>query len=154
MPDLLEPLEFEVATMAGDMRKYIISKFPAISGREIVSNYPLTALPKIGDYKSNEQTMLKLMSFVGVMMPNGVPLRLSTIELINNHVPDWETLARIEVAMLQYNTSFFGKGEVSSFFVSLTQKYLVSISPMLKGLLLSLSQTIKQASENSKKTTP
>jgi hypothetical protein len=154
MADMIDPIEYEVKAMAGDMRKYVISKFPAIAGREIVSNYPLSALPKIGDYKSNEVTMLKLMSYVGVNMPNGTVLRLGTIELINNHVPDWETLAKVEVEMLRYNTSFFGRGEVSSFLVNLTQKYLISISPTLKALSVSLSQTIKQHYENSKKPTP
>jgi hypothetical protein len=153
MVDLLEPMDFEVKTLAGDTRKYVLSKFPCIAGREIVAKYPLSALPKVGEYAVNEQTMYKLMAYVGVTQLNGAVLRLSTPDLINNHVPDWETLARIEVEMLKYNTSFFGRGEVSSFLANLTQKYLVSISPTLKGLSVQLSQTIKQHLENSKKPT-
>jgi len=154
MPDLLEPLEFETKTLAGGTKTYVLSKFPCIPGREIISKYPLSALPRVGDYAVNEQTMLKLMSYVAVPTANGSMLRLSTAELVNNHVPDWETLARIEVEMLKYNTSFFGRVEILGVLETLTKRYLVSISPMLKGLLLQLSQVIKQASNNSKQNTP
>lgn len=142
--ELLDQEDFTVTTLKGIEKSYVLSCFPAIAGREIIAKYPLSAIPKVGDYTVNQEIMIKLMSYVGVKMPNGTILRLSTIELINNHVPDWETLARIEVAMLRKNTSFFGRGEISSFLTTFTRKYLQSISPMLKDLAVQLSDQIKQ----------
>ena len=147
---LLDPQEIIVKTLRGDERKYVISRFPAIPGREIVAGYPLTSVPKVGDYAANEAIMLKLMCFVGVPMPNGDVLELKTRALVDNHVPDYETLVRIEIEMMKYNTSFFGNGEISTFFANTVRTMLVKISPMLTHLSGQLSEAIKQRSANLK----
>jgi len=104
---LLEPKDVEITTLKGEQRTYVISKFPAIAGREIVAKYPLTAIPKLADYSGNEAVMFQLMAYVAVKLPSGVDQPLSTKALIDNHVPDWETLVKIEIEMMKYNTSFF-----------------------------------------------
>lgn len=144
---LLEPKEFEVATLKGDMRTYVLSKFPAIAGREIVAGYPLTAVPKLAEYKQNEEIMRKLMSYVAVDV-GGNMLQLTTEALINNHVPDYETLVKIEFEMMRYNTSFFGKGEISTFFGGIAKKVLASISPTLTHFAAQLLVQAKQHSKN------
>jgi hypothetical protein len=144
MPDLLYPKEVQIKCLDGTERTYTISRFPAIAGREIIAKYPLSAAPKLGDYAVNEETMLKLMSHVAVMPTSGAMLRLTTKALVDNHVPDWEALARIEVEMLRYNTSFFQRGEVSTFLKATLQKFLVSASPTLKTLLEQLSVAEKR----------
>src|SRR5262249_48181405 len=98
-------------------------------GREIVAKYPISALPKLGDYAVSEETMLKLMSFVAVDN-NGQPLRLSTKALVNNHVPDFETLAKIEMAMFEYNCSFFRNGTLSDSLQRVVRQVLARISEM------------------------
>lgn len=150
---LLRPKEVTVKTMDGDERIYIISKFPAITGREIVAGYPLTAIPKLSEYKANETVMLQLMTFVAVPRPSNAgveaaPLQLTTKALIDNHVPDWETLIKIEYEMMKYNTSFFGKGEISTFCATMLQKALLLISPTLTPLLVRLSEAVKPRSRN------
>lgn len=132
---MLQPKEIRVMTQAGDERVYILSKLPAIAGREIVAKYPLSAMPKLGDYAVNEETMLKLMAYVGVPMGEGKdPLRMTTRALVDNHVPDWETLARIEVAMMEYNVSFFGNGKASSFLEAIALKAQQLLSRTLTDL--------------------
>lgn len=131
----LEPKEIEVKTLNGELRTYILSRFPCIAGREIVAGYPLTGFPKIGEYAANEAIMLKLMAYVAVVGGNGQTLQLTTKALVENHVPDYETLVKIEIEMMRYNTSFFGKGEISTFFVTTITKLVASISPMLTPLL-------------------
>lgn len=144
---MIEPKEIQVVTQRGETRTYIISKFPAIQGREIITQYPLSAVPKVGDYKANEQVMLKLMAFVAV--PSGCgELRLTTQALVDNHVPDWETLAKIEVAMIEYNCSFFGNGKASGFFATIEAKARQLISSTLTDLLQQSSQKEKPASTN------
>lgn len=146
--DMIKPKEFSCADGDGKMRSYFLSKFPAVDGREIVAKYPLSALPKLGDYAVSEETMLKLMSFVAVDN-NGTNLRLSTRALVNNHVPDFETLAKIEMAMMEYNCSFFRDGRISNSLQGFVQKLLVSISKTLTDSSAQSSQEIKPPSTNS-----
>lgn len=140
---MIEPKELPVTTQAGDKRVFLLSKFPAIQGREIIAKYPLSAMPKLGDYEVNEETMLKLMAFVAIPRESGEPLRLTTRALVDNHVPDWETLARIEMAMLEYNVSFFGNGKGSTFLDAIAQKAQAFLSKTLTDLLAQSSQTEK-----------
>lgn len=143
----LEPTTVTVVTLKGDNREYIISKFPAIAGREIVAGYPMSAIPKISEYKSNEEIMRKLMCYVGVEI-NGNTIPLSTEALINNHVPDYETLVKLEIEMMKYNTSFFRDGVISTFSSGIVRKVIASISPTLTPLLLRLLEAAKQLSKN------
>ena len=112
---MLEPFEKEIELSTGGVKVYTLHKFPAVSGREIITQYPISAAPKVGDYKRNEELMLKLMGYVSVPGVNGNPLFLKTRELIDNHVPDSETLMRIEWAMMQYNSAFFQNGKLFDF---------------------------------------
>lgn len=115
----------------GTTASYIISKFPAVAGREIVTQYPVSAIPKLGDYGVNEELMLKLMCFVGVTTEAGTVQNLSTRMLVDNHVPDFETLMKIEMAMMEYNCSFFAQGKVSNVLEGLFSKAKALIMPML-----------------------
>lgn len=142
---LLEPKPFTVQSQSKGERTYVLSKFPAIAGREIVAKYPVSLMPKLGDYEVNEATMLKLMSYVGVEREaGGEPLTLSNMTLVNNHVPDWETLARIEWAMIEYNTSFFGQGPGSTSFGDFGPKLKAWITSTLTDLLAQSSAKAKR----------
>lgn len=140
---MIEPIEKEI-----DGKKYVLSKFPAVAGREIIALYPASGMPKMGDYKVNEETMLKLMAYVSVILPNGQSLALSNRQVIDNHVPSWETLAKIEMAMMEYNCSFFRDGRLSTFLQDVAQKLPAWISKTLTALSEQSSPTEKQPSEN------
>lgn len=130
-----------LTTMDGDEKSYVISRVPAIPAREIVANYPVSAIPKLGDYKVNEEMMLKLMSYVSVISDNGTEIALSNRALIDNHVPDWETLAKLEMAMIEYNTSFFANGKSLDFFANIAAKAQSLISQTLTDLLAQSSKS-------------
>lgn len=140
MIQLLEPKTIEI-----DGKSFIISKFPAVAGREIVTKYPLSGVPKLGDYKVNEETMLKLMNFVAVKVGDS-EIRLSTTSLVDNHAGNWETLAKIEWSMLEYNCSFFQNGRISTFLNDTAQKVPAWISKILMALSELSSQATKQPS--------
>lgn len=143
-PKLVEiPLPDDAGT-----RSYYISKFPAIAGREIIAKYPLSAMPKLGDYAVNEETMLKMMAYVCAVGKDGNQIPLTTKALVDNHVPDWETLGRIEMEMLNYNCSFFRNGRLSSFFEGIAQKLPALITKMLTDLSEQSSAKEKQRSTN------
>src|SRR5665213_2354770 len=145
---MLEPLTVEITTLKGEQRTYIISKFPALAGREIVAIYPLTAIPQVGNYVGNEAVMMQLMSYVAVRLANGSEQLLVSKALIDNHVPDWETLVKIEIEMMKYNTSFFQQGVVSGFLKTIGMNFLTSITPTLTPLLQQLSEAVRQRLKN------
>lgn len=122
MADLIEPKDVTLDLPDGSKKTYVLSKFPAIQGREIICKYPLSGVPKLGDYNVNEETMIKLMGFVGVVADNGDVIKLTTRALIDNHVKSWETLAKLEIGMIEYNCSFFGSGRASNFLEGIAQK--------------------------------
>jgi len=128
---LLQPKPQDIECQDGSKKAFILHKFPALAGREIVSQYPITAIPKIGDYKTNEEVCLKLMAYVGVEVESGVVLPLNSRALVDNHVPDFEALIRLEAAMLEYNCSFFGNGKGSAFFEIIVAKAQQLISKTL-----------------------
>lgn len=152
MPKHLEPLDTTIDLHDGTSKSFVLHKFPAIAGREILAGYPLSALPKLAEYKANEQIMLKLMSHVGVRLPEGNIIYLETPELVDNHVGSPECLVKLELAMLQYNFSFFlNAGQ--SIFGSLLSNIELKVMQTLTTLLEPLLAPEKQLSKSSEKST-
>ena len=104
---MLEPKRVNIKCMDGGEREYVISKFPALAGREIITQYLPTAMPKVGQYAANEELLLKMMAFVAAVSADGTETRLTTRALVDNHVPDYEALMRLEAEMLGYNSTVF-----------------------------------------------
>ena len=141
---MLEPKDVVI-----DGKTFIISKFPAVAGREIVTQYPTSAVPKLGDYQTNQDLMFKIMAFVGVYpTPGQKPLMLVSQDLINNHVPSWEMLLKVEWAMMEYNCSFFQNGRISTFLDECAQMLPKWITEMLTPLLQPSSRKKKQSSKS------
>lgn len=88
------------------------------------------------------------MSYVGVRLDNGEVLQLKTRELVDNHVPNAETLILLEKEMFNYNYDFFQNGNASTFLEGLEKRASKKGIEMLTGLLERLSQAEKQASKN------
>lgn len=148
MSQFIQEQDFEIGG-----KKFILSKLPATVGREIVTQYISSGMPKIGDYKLNEAMMLKMMRYVQVVPETGANLALSSQGLIDSHISDWETLAKIEIAMLEYNVSFFQNGRISNFLTDTAQKLPRWISKILADSLAPLLQKEKPPSTNSEQST-
>jgi hypothetical protein len=141
---MIEPKEIEI-----DGRKFILSKFTATAGLEIVPRYISSALPKIGDYNINKEMRDKIMCFVGVKSnEHASPLMLTTVALIDNHTGNWETLLKLITAMMEYNCSFFLTGRISTFFQDIAQNIPEWISKILIRLSQQSSQMEKPVSKN------
>lgn len=146
---MLHPKDLELRTADGVEKTFVLHKFPAVAGREIVAKYPTANLPKLGDYGVSEATMLKLMAYCGVRVEGrDEPLMLTSRALVDNHVGDWETLARLEWAMIEYNCSFFGNGLNSDTLAGLAEKARPWISQMLTALSAQSSPATKPPSES------
>lgn len=128
---LLKPEGFDLLNDEGQVQSYILSNFDAVTGRRIITQYPMTGLPKIGEYAENEKLMFLLMSFVAVVTKDGRKLRLSTPELVANHVPDAEMLMKIEMKMMEKNCSFFRDGRSLDLLDSIAQIFSRKILELL-----------------------
>lgn len=150
---LREPQTVNLEDQKGEERTYTIHKFSAYDGRELATQYPLTGMPKIGDYKANEALSVKMMAYVTVEVGEK-KISLSSKTLIENHVPDWEVLAKLEIEIMKYNVSFFQNGKASDFLTDCIVKGKELISQMLTVSSEQLSEAVKQNSGSSKKDTP
>jgi hypothetical protein len=130
-PKTLEPMDGKV---------FVVSKFPATVGREIILQYPTSAMPKIGDYATNEALMFKIMGYVGVVLDGrNEPQMLITPQLIDNHVPSAEALMRLEWAMMSHNFAFFKNGKLSGILDQATNRFVQLITKTLTDLSLASS---------------
>lgn len=145
---LRDPKEIQIPDQAGNNKTFKVHKFSAYDGREIVTQYPSSGAPKIGDYKRNEELSLKMMHYVSIADEQGNEIVLVTKELVNNHTVDWETLGRLEIELMRYNCSFFQNGKASDFFTASIEQAKELITSMLTDLLGQSSQASKQQSEN------
>lgn len=144
---LIQPKEI-VINFEGEELKFNIGKFPATVGREIITQYPINNIPKVGSYLQSEEIMLKLMKFVERVYDDKDPIPLVNKTLIDNHIPSWEVLVKIEAYVIDYNCSFFELGKVLS---SLKEWKALAEPKNIKTLmdsLVSLSQAEKQPSKN------
>ena len=149
--ELIKPKPVKIKDSDGIEKEFIISRLPATVGREILAKYPVSNIPKLGEYQASADAMNLMMKYVAVNLEGrDKPQRLMTPELINNHVVDGEQLLRLEMAMLAENTSFFGKGGSSDFFAGLIRKYLPLITTTLMASLPPSLQRDLQAGLNSK----
>ena len=122
---MIKPKVVSIKDGDGGEKQFTLSKLPAIPMREVMAKYPVSNIPKLGEYNVSKEIMLVLMSYVSVSIgEDGRQLPLSTEALVNSHVTTGEQLLRLEWAMLEYNTSFFGQGRGSTFFASLIRTHL------------------------------
>lgn len=141
MADLIKPKDVEIKDCDGNVKTFVISRVPAIPMRELMAKYPVSNIPKLGEYQASKDVMKLLMSFVAVRVgEDQQEIRLINEALINNHVTDGEQLLRIEYAMLQYNTSFFGQGDLSTFLTGLIAKHLPLVIQTVTDSLAASSQ--------------
>lgn len=110
-------------------------------------------LPKVGDYRTSEATMLEMMAYVGVDI-NGRMQLLTHKALVINHVEDTADLLRIEWAMMEHNFGFFTGGRLQGFLGGVAQKYLQKIIAMLTDSSATSSETDSPPSTNSAPSTP
>lgn len=141
---MIEPKEVNI-----DGHRFIISKLPAMDGYELMTQLPLSATPKVGDFAIHKQLVYKLMAYVGVPiegMPQ--PLMLTTPALVDNHTKSWESLVNLAWNMIEYNCSFLANGQASTFLGGLAQNIPQLIAKTLTILSQQSSEAEKQPSTN------
>ena len=128
--EFLQPTQIAITAQDGTELQFFISKFPATVGRRIVTQYPITGAPRVGDYDANVLLMHMMLGFTAAVTDAG-PVVLSTEALIDNHTRDYETLMRLEYAMMEYNCSFLRAGKLSNYLELVTGKFNGLITEIL-----------------------
>lgn len=132
---LLEPKEVEI-----NGYKFIISKMPCTVAQEVIFNLPTGLIPIISEFKKTEEQAFKMLAYCERVYTDGrsnVPLISKAI--IDNHIPNFDTLIKLEYECLNYNFDFFGNGRALDFLnkgVSLAKS---NVSEILTDLLDKLS---------------
>jgi len=148
---LLKPEEFDLLDDEGVVKSFTLSKLDAVTGRRVLTQYPMTAISN--NYVENENLMFLLLSFVAVTTKDGRKLRLSTPALVANHVPDTEMLIRLEMKMMEKNFSFFRDGRSLDLLDTIAQMIGKKVLEMLTPLSERSSAQGKPASTTSEQTT-
>lgn len=135
MAELIKPKEVKILDMDGGEHTFVISRLPYPVAREVAAVYPVSNMPKVGDYKASEAVMLKLMKHVAIQPEESDMIRLVNMDLISNHIPDATVGLKLEAQMLAYNFDFFGQGGLSAFLKRFSETRLPSIIKTLIPLL-------------------
>ena len=142
--NLLEPKAVEI-----NGYKFIISKMPCTVAQEVIFKLPTGLIPLISNFSQAEEMAYKMLSYCERVYTDGRPnVPLISKALIDNHIPDFDTLIKLENECLAYNYDFFANGKLLGFLnkgLSLAES---KASAILTDLLDKLSQAEKQATSN------
>ncbi|MBR3163751.1 hypothetical protein IKF15_00370 [Candidatus Saccharibacteria bacterium] len=127
-------------------KRYRILPMDTFDGRKIMHQYPMTMLPKIGDYNENEELFRLLMRYVEVEVAPNVWQKLDTDELIKQHVSAKDTIV-LEREVVDLTTGFFSSGKLTSIAMGATEFFIQKIILTLTQLSGELLQAEKQPSE-------
>jgi len=140
--DLIKPKEIELTDIDGETHKFNISRFNALDGYELVSNFPKTMFNKGESFAQHREVIVKILAHCEKIDKEGNKIRLKTEGLINNHIPDFELLLKLLKEMGEYNTNFLQLFKKSNFIDQLKAK-LPSIAQ--KILTQSLNASLKKS---------
>lgn len=130
---MIKPQEIQIKDMDGVEKTFIITRFPATVGMEILYRLPTSGMPKIGDFEVLKSVRDDVFKYVYIKTDGG-DIALNTHALIDNHVADAETAYKIMGAMLSYNFDSIKKLTSSVSLDSISAKILSTAQTLLKGL--------------------
>ena len=121
--------------------RFLISRMPCMTAQEVIVRIPAGILPLINQYTISEEMVVKMLSCCQRMYDDKPNVPLISKEIINNHVPDFDTLLQLENECLKYNYDFFNQGKVLTFLA----KALSHAESRLSGILTDLLDRLLQA---------
>lgn len=146
---LLEPKTIEI-----NGYKFIISKMPCTVAQEVMFNLPIGLVPLLGNFTNAQEMVFKMLSYCERVYTDGQPsVKLISKEIIDNHIPDINTLLQLEQECIQYNFGFFNLERVLTFLQPALSRVESKISGILTDFLDKSLQAAEQAFGNSKQST-
>lgn len=142
--NLIKPTEVTIADLDGVERTYRIGRFPALVGLDIIAKVPSNVASLSKQLPHLRQLVLQMCQYVAVDVPlddgGSREVTLSTAALVDNHVPDGQTLLHLCFEIMRHNTSFFGSGD---------QSVLDFLLAKLADSLPKITQTLMQSLQSS-----
>lgn len=120
-----------------------ISKMPCTTAQEVLIQLPQGFIPMLNNFAKTQEMAFKMLSFVERVYKDKPNVPLISKEIIDNHVPDFNTLLALEQECLSYNYDFFEPGKVSNFL----NKGLCLAESKVSGMLTDLLDRLLQAAE-------
>lgn len=141
---LIKPLDITITDIDGIERNYRISRFPAVVGLEIIAKVPSNIATLSKQLPNLKELVLQMCKYIAVDVPSDDggthEITLSTQALIDNHVPDGQTLLRLLFELMRHNTSFFGRADQS--ILDFLMGKLAVLCPKVIPMLTQLSQQL------------
>ena len=142
--NLIKPTEVTIKDLDGVERTYRIGRFPALIGLDIIAKVPSNVATLSKQLPHLRQLVLQMCQYVAVDIPLDAggthEQRLTTGDLVDNHVPDGQTLLHLCFEIMRHNTSFFGSGD---------QSVLDFLLAKLADSLPKITQTLMQSLQSS-----
>lgn len=149
--NLIKPTEVTIADLDGVERTYRIGRFPALIGLDIIARVPSNIASLSKQLPRLRQLVLQMCQYVAVDVPledGGThEVTLSTTALVDNHVPDGQTLLHLCFEIMRHNTSFFGSGD-QSVLDFLLEKLADSLPRITQTLMQSLQSSFPSDSQH------
>lgn len=136
---LLEPKQIDI-----NGYKFIISKMPCTVAQEVILRLPSGLIPMLNNFDISQEMAFKMLSYCQRVHADGRSVPLISKEIIDNQVPNFQTLLQLEQECMTYNYDFFANGKLLDFLskgVSLVEsKASAILTDLLDKLLLQEKQ--------------
>ena len=126
-----------------------VGQWPATRALDFLLGVGFGAVEKLESSAKVRKALLGMCEFVEAVTPDGKhKVRLVNDDLVDNHVPDGQTLLALLREMGAYNTDFFQNGRLQGFAEGLLSNLGPWLSKALTQSLQSFSPPASPPSEN------
>lgn len=134
---LIKPKEIEIENLDGEKLKFVIGRYPAVEGLELLALLPSNFASFSKQLPQLKPLILKILKFVSVVKTddagNQFELELTTQELIDNNCTDATTLLKLCFESINYNTNFY-KADGQSLLESIIDKVMARVLTTIQTL--------------------
>lgn len=152
MSDLIKPKTIKLRDLDGDEHEFIVSRYPATVATEILVRFG-SSLPKTSSAEELMEFADLAFAYVAKEI-DGVPVRLTTRALRDNHIPaGYDPMLRLIVELTQHNTNFLsgaGNRGLKGYLLDLIQDLAPQITKTLAQFSQQSSANDTQHSQSSK----
>jgi hypothetical protein len=118
-------------------RYYRVHRMDVFDTREVCMTYPINLVPKVGEYKNNENMFRLLMKYVEVKVGDQW-VRLDNDEVIRQNVPPMVSF-ELEKEVVDLTTGFFSSGKLQDYTSDI-------LAYLMQNVIITLMKSLEQSS--------
>lgn len=118
-------------------RHYRVHRMDVFDTREVCMTYPINLVPKVGEYKNNENMFRLLMKYVEVKVGDQW-VRLDNDEVIRQNVPPMVSF-ELEKEVVDLTTGFFSSGKLQDYTSDI-------LAYLMQNVIITLMKSLEQSS--------